>query len=774
VAQRCIYGVDLNPLATELSKVSLWLRTLAAEQPLAFLDHHLKTGNSLAGSDIEEVLSNGDDGGHSGQTQLTDWMDQARQRAIEHVMERFTDLLSIDNETLEDIKEMEEVYQEVQRDSLYQHLLAMANVHTASEFGLHVPKDAQRQMAEALRDDSWENIENEDWFKSAQAMAEEESFFHWELEFPVAFYGEDGERVVDAGFDAVIGNPPYINANEMNKSGFEHKKEFWKQRFDTASGAYDIYVLFFEKCLDLVVEGRQISLITPNKFLSAPYGKKLRKFIDEDHSLLQICDLSQMGVFSDVSVYPIVTFIRSGQTDKKITVVDGHENEYQKVGEYSAETLHQLPDRIWGFLLSDGLSVITKISQNTVPLGEYTTVVASTTAAEADEYSEAISEFDEQPENGEKIVNTGTIDRYVSTWGVEELTHQGKKYERPVLDITDKVVPNRRIEQYRSSKLIFAKIGMQIEAMLDTDGEFASVNTNFVIDSGDRLSCLAAISNSKLVTWIYEQYFGSLRMSGGYLQFQAPQMKAIPIPAENIDSILSGSQQDPPSKDTCGKALADDIQTSDIKSAVSNLYESLKKRQKLNLSLIDYLGNYTEGSKLPDIGLFQPTSQNILNATTEDYEKLQVQNTRTTRDGQKVAIEATARYKPENEDEFETDTWGYTETDYFEAFTLADLTEEEAALIEAFVPVAVEDEIGGFSDNATKNISLIDRLKDITLPDIDDVQDDLQRYIETKERADELDDKIEETDQLIDEIVYDLYDLTEEEIEIVEEAANSD
>jgi type II restriction/modification system DNA methylase subunit YeeA len=47
VAQRCIYGVDMNPLAVELSKVSLWLRTLAAEQPLAFLDHHLKTGNSL-------------------------------------------------------------------------------------------------------------------------------------------------------------------------------------------------------------------------------------------------------------------------------------------------------------------------------------------------------------------------------------------------------------------------------------------------------------------------------------------------------------------------------------------------------------------------------------------------------------------------------------------------------------------------------------------------------------------------------------------------------
>ncbi len=55
VVQRCIYGVDLNDMAVELAKVSLWLRTLAAQKPLAFLDHHLKTGNSLIGSDIEDI-----------------------------------------------------------------------------------------------------------------------------------------------------------------------------------------------------------------------------------------------------------------------------------------------------------------------------------------------------------------------------------------------------------------------------------------------------------------------------------------------------------------------------------------------------------------------------------------------------------------------------------------------------------------------------------------------------------------------------------------------
>lgn len=76
----------------------------------------------------------------------------------------------------------------------------------------------------------------------------------------------------------------------------------------------------------------------------------------------------------------------------------------------------------------------------------------------------------------------------------------------------------------------------------------------------------------------------------------------------------------------------------------------------------------------------------------------------------------------------------------------------------------------GFRDNATKTNSLVDRLKAITLPDPDDVAADLERYVETRERAAELDEKIAETDRLIDEIVYDLYDLTEEEIEIVEDA----
>lgn len=139
-----------------------------------------------------------------------------------------------------------------------------------------------------------------------------------------------------------------------------------------------------------------------------------------------------------------------------------------------------------------------------------------------------------------------------------------------------------------------------------------------------------------------------------------------------------------------------------------------------------------------------------------------------------MTIHLSARYKPKDEHVHELDQWGYTETAIESAIQFHNLDENMALLIEEFVPVAV-GEAGGFAnfrETATKTNSLVDRLEALTLPDLDDVRDGLHRYREAKERAAELDKKIERTDPLIDEIVYELYGLTDEEIEIVEEAVS--
>lgn len=82
----------------------------------------------------------------------------------------------------------------------------------------------------------------------------------------------------------------------------------------------------------------------------------------------------------------------------------------------------------------------------------------------------------------------------------------------------------------------------------------------------------------------------------------------------------------------------------------------------------------------------------------------------------------------------ETDQWGDTETEPLPALRISDLTEAEADLIEHFVPVAV-DEAGGFADfreTAAKTNSLVDRLRKLTLPAVEDVQQGLESYVETK------------------------------------------
>jgi hypothetical protein len=94
----------------------------------------------------------------------------------------------------------------------------------------------------------------------------------------------------------------------------------------------------------------------------------------------------------------------------------------------------------------------------------------------------------------------------------------------------DKVSENRKV-LYNTPKIIFAKIALNPEGFLDIKGEYASLNTNCVYSpqAGYDLEYLTAILNSKLMNFVYSELFAGLRMGGGYFQFQAPQLKILPI-----------------------------------------------------------------------------------------------------------------------------------------------------------------------------------------------------------------------------------------------------
>jgi N-6 DNA Methylase len=154
VAQSCIYGVDLNPLAVELAKLSLWLSTVAKDRPLSFLDHHLRAGNSLLGARIADLrLSAG----------LTAAQKRVRKQERELVEAGYLSMLEDDvfrramsiavdsmwlieenpGLTVEQVKEQEQVYGSL-RETLTRKYGRLADLVTATFFGLEVDVDPQQ------------------------------------------------------------------------------------------------------------------------------------------------------------------------------------------------------------------------------------------------------------------------------------------------------------------------------------------------------------------------------------------------------------------------------------------------------------------------------------------------------------------------------------------------------------------------------------------------------------------------------------------------------
>ena len=547
VLKRCVYGVDLNPMAVELAKVSLWLDAFTLGAPLSFLQHHLRCGNSLIGATFKDLNVVRDN-------RLYPLSVEPLKEAIRQVL--FVSALS--DTTAAQVKQSASVYEEA-RTNLSGYRVVF-DLLTARHFGYPEAADLFRfgnieiadaaRLRESLELDSERNLVDD-----VKSLARQtHRFFHWELEFPEVFFAESGmtgqqlrhkDEIEEGsgGFDAVVGNPPYISAIEFNRMSSGSEKIFWKTRFSSAAGAYDIYVLFWELVSQLIRFSGRSSLVTPNKFLSAPYAVELRKYLCSKTHLLRLFDVSRVPVFDDPSVYPVAGVLTRSETTRADNVrVDQAVNSMHTVRsfEHHRDDLELLPDLIWGFLLSEDIERLRTIRRGTKCLKDICGVSASSTASEADAFSQVIVDDNRIKDRiGWPIVNTGTIDSFHFLWGRENYRHAGKSYRHPVLPYNSDVISDRRRGQFNTAKLIVAKVCKGLEVAFDSDGKFAAANVNFVFCDGDAAYYYLGLLNSSVIQWVYEQYFGALRMSGGYLQVQAPQLRVLPIiPYEDASKSL--------------------------------------------------------------------------------------------------------------------------------------------------------------------------------------------------------------------------------------------
>ncbi|PTD93495.1 hypothetical protein C9439_07455, partial [archaeon SCG-AAA382B04] len=295
----------------------------------------------------------------------------------------------------------------------------------------------------------------------------------------------------------------------------------------------------------------------------------------------------------------------------------------------------------------------------------------------------------------------------------------------------------------------------KLESFMDRNGKYAgTVGTTQCLpfENTHSLDPFLALLNSRLLTWIFKILYGSLTLSGGYHSIGAPQIESIPI----TDEIFTDSTEN--------KYSSTGIE---LGSKARKLEELKSELTKININFMDYLGTYREGSSLKEISTpAENISESILIQTTEEKEGFRINMATFEMDPESLLLKISARYKPRNKSEFNSlDQWGYIETDFIPVMRFY-VGDEMKELIKSFVPAAI-NRAGGFADfrkNATKTISLLDRLKQLTLPKLGDVESGLEKYLEQKEKGKKLEEKIQETDHQIDAIVFVLYDLSEDEV----------
>jgi hypothetical protein len=436
VVERCIYGVDKNPLAVELAKLSLWLATVAADKPLSFLDHHLQCGDSLIGARVDDLgevppVMLSKKALREREAQYTAGVRQANlfeTRLIEKlpvVMGRILEITEVESDSYETVQAKEAVDQAVRELKAPFQAVAdlwvsgyFGNEFTTGEYDEALGLIGRRKELLALPA-----------VQRAQEMAEERRFFHWELAFPEAFYDQHGQSLHDAaGFDAVIGNPPYgASFTKLDKVYLAHS-------FDSFQLDFDSYVFFLEVSQDLTrLDGRS-SFIVPEMWLRLETNENLRR------KLLSTAAMETLWVsgkvFEDAIVYTCVpVFIRRMPTPDHLATITLSE-EINSVG---VEPVFGVDQTRWldndyariEYLVSPRLEgLLGKITQDSLTLGELCDIAQGLTAYdkyqgqdEATIRSRAFHANHKKDKTFKKWLEGADVSRYELGWSGEWISY---------------------------------------------------------------------------------------------------------------------------------------------------------------------------------------------------------------------------------------------------------------------------------------------------------------------------------------------------------------
>jgi len=316
VAEACLYGVDVNPMAVELAKLALWLETVATDAPLAFLDHHLQCGDSIIGARIAHLDT------PPGGALVSGIFAREIASAIPQLLEPISAIRDLPSTSLENVKEKERLYRRRYRVAK-ERFQTVADAWCAAALevdrdlatGTHYAALVQRSL---VRRGGSDHEQGATHVQAALRSADVQPF-HWELAFPEVFL--DGSR---RGFDVIIGNPPYdVLAEKEAGARVAILKKFVENDptlEPSTRGKNNLYKLFICRALELLASDSYLSFIVPMPLLGDEQASGIREALLANGSFRRIDAFPQKDnvakrVFRDAKLSTVVFVFHKHKTD---------------------------------------------------------------------------------------------------------------------------------------------------------------------------------------------------------------------------------------------------------------------------------------------------------------------------------------------------------------------------------------------------------------------------------------------------------------------------
>jgi hypothetical protein len=350
--------------------------------------------------------------------------------------------------------------------------------------------------------------------------------FEWRCEFPGVLDGAGNFT----GFDAVITNPPYIDSEAMATAGQTDMRRYLTKNYLCAKGNWDLYIVFLELGFNLLSQTGVMSFITPDKWISKSFGNAFRKrHIDGIESITVLGrDVFERALIDSIIVQVSkmpVTSVSAFLFQKEEVILP-----LNSISKSELDSPYYLAP-----LVSPHFDFIVKLDNIKGRLKDI--IQCENACATSDAYKlkplvgELAGEFDQA--KNYLLVNTGTLGKYVSRWGIREMTYLKDRYLRPVVNRHEfSTCFTNTYKTKSAAKKIIVKGLTLLDATLDLRGDMIPGKTTLVLmsDDDDTLKYVAAVLNSPLAIFYIKAKYGSASYNGG-ITFTKEMLNSLPLPA---------------------------------------------------------------------------------------------------------------------------------------------------------------------------------------------------------------------------------------------------